>query len=60
LKQAFTGTQVDTRDGMKFIFPDSWVHVRESNTEPIIRIFAEAPSEEKALMLVKKVYEAIN
>jgi phosphomannomutase len=60
LKHAFTGTQVDTRDGMKFIFPDSWVHVRESNTEPIIRIFAEAPSEEKALMLVKKVYEAIN
>lgn len=35
-------------DGLKLMFPDSWVHMRKSNTEPIVRIIAEAPSQEKA------------
>lgn len=39
-------------DGLKIDFPDSWVHLRKSNTEPIIRIIAEAPSARKANELV--------
>ncbi|MDO9549026.1 MAG: phosphoglucosamine mutase [Candidatus Marinimicrobia bacterium] len=35
---------LDTRDGFKFIWKDRWVHLRPSNTEPIIRIYAEAPT----------------
>ncbi|AMM53458.1 phosphoglucosamine mutase [Pyrococcus kukulkanii] len=42
------GYTVDTTDGAKIIFEDGWVLVRASGTEPIIRIFSEAKSEEKA------------
>ena len=42
------GYTVDTTDGAKVIFDDGWVLVRASGTEPIIRIFSEAKSEEKA------------
>ncbi len=38
----------DDRDGLKLDFPEYWVHLRASNTEPIIRIYTEAKSEEKA------------
>ncbi len=41
-----------TADGLKLDFPDSWVHLRKSNTEPIIRIIAEAPEKKKADELV--------
>ena len=42
------GYTVDTTDGTKVLFPDGWVLVRASGTEPIIRVFSEAKSEEKA------------
>ena len=42
------GYNVDTTDGTKVLFPDGWVLVRASGTEPIIRVFSEAKSEEKA------------
>jgi phosphomannomutase len=45
------GAELDTCDGVKLIWGDRWMHVRPSNTEPIIRIFAEAPSQEDALAL---------
>jgi phosphomannomutase len=44
--------KVTTSDGLKLDFPDSWVHLRKSNTEPIIRIIAEAPKKQKADELV--------
>jgi phosphomannomutase len=43
---------VTTTDGLKLDFPDSWVHLRKSNTEPIIRIIAEAPTRQQAASLV--------
>ncbi len=42
VKAAHKDDKVDDRDGVKIDFPDSWVHLRKSNTEPIIRIYAEA------------------
>lgn len=45
----------NTIDGLKIDFPDSWVHLRRSNTEPIIRIYAEAPTLEKAGDLVGQI-----
>ncbi|WP_456423098.1 phosphoglucosamine mutase [Thermococcus sp.] len=42
------GYAIDTTDGTKILFPDGWVLVRASGTEPIIRVFSEAKSEEKA------------
>lgn len=44
----FPGAPTDTQDGVKILLPEAWVHVRPSNTEPIIRIFIEATTEEAA------------
>lgn len=45
--------RVNTLDGLKIDFADSWVHLRKSNTEPIIRIIAEAPTKHEADALVR-------
>ncbi|MBA4311735.1 MAG: phosphoglucosamine mutase [Chlorobiaceae bacterium] len=45
--------KINTDDGLKIDFPDSWVHLRKSNTEPIIRIIAEAPTMLKAQELAE-------
>ncbi|MBP5232955.1 MAG: phosphoglucosamine mutase [Planctomycetes bacterium] len=42
---------VDTRDGVKIDFPEGWVHVRASNTEPIVRVYSEARTETMAKRL---------
>jgi len=44
-------------DGVKIIFGKEWVHLRKSNTEPVIRIYAESDSESKAEVLARKVME---
>jgi phosphomannomutase len=46
------GAEINTTDGLKVDFENSWVHLRKSNTEPIIRIYAEADTEYKADELV--------
>ena len=51
-KSRFMDILPDTTDGMRFAFIDSWLHIRPSNTEPIVRIFAEAPTKEAAQALV--------
>ena len=51
----FSGTEKNTMDGLKFIWDKKWIHLRSSNTEPIIRIYAEGPSEEEAEDLIFKV-----
>ena len=50
---------VNLLDGVKIDFADSWVHLRKSNTEPIVRIIAEARTEEKALQLCQKFMDEI-
>ncbi len=45
---------VDTRDGVKLDFADGWVHVRASNTEPIVRVYAEARTKKRAAGLVAR------
>jgi phosphomannomutase len=55
---AVRGT-VNEQDGLKIDFTDSWVHLRTSNTEPIIRIIAEARTSEKAQQLVDQFKEQI-
>ena len=51
----FQDESINTEDGIKVTFSDSWVHIRPSNTEPIVRIFAEATSEQIANDLVSLV-----
>lgn len=49
--------QVNDIDGVKIDFPDKWVHLRKSNTEPIIRVYSEAHTMEEADQLGKKLME---
>ena len=53
------GASINTIDGLKIDFPDNWVHMRKSNTEPIIRIYAEAPTQEAAHLVAKKFVDEI-
>jgi len=46
---------LDTRDGLKWTGQQAWVHVRPSNTEPVVRIIAEASSEDAARELIARV-----
>ena len=55
----FTDVKHDKTDGLKLTWKDSWVHIRKSNTEPIIRIYAEASSEDKVHKLVDSVKRCI-
>ncbi len=54
LRSAFPGAAADTQDGLRLSWPDRWVHVRPSGTEPIVRVIAEAPSSTDALELVRR------
>jgi len=55
-KEYFKNETIDSTDGIKVIFKDSWLHVRASNTEPIVRYFAEAKSLIEAEELIKKIF----
>jgi phosphomannomutase len=59
VKEAFREYPVNDSDGLKIDFPDGWVHLRQSNTEPIMRIYAEGKSrklaDELAATIVSKI-----
>lgn len=59
LRQEFATFPMDTRDGVKVMTPDGWFLVRGSNTEPIIRIVAEATSEAQAKKTVAELYKRV-
>jgi phosphomannomutase len=50
---------MDLRDGVKVLFDDRWFLVRGSNTEPIIRVVAEAPTEEAAQQMADEVFALV-
>jgi phosphomannomutase len=54
LRSAFPGAAADSQDGLRLSWPDRWVHVRPSGTEPIVRVIAEAPTSREALELVRR------
>ena len=54
IKQRYADEQINDIDGVKIDFTDSWVHLRKSNTEPIIRIYTEAKSMQEADDLAQK------
>ncbi|MBO7455120.1 MAG: phosphoglucosamine mutase, partial [Paludibacteraceae bacterium] len=51
--------RITTIDGVKIDFADGWVHLRKSNTEPIIRIYSEAATVEQADALAQQIKDAI-
>lgn len=57
VKEEFKGEKITDIDGVKIDFPDSWVHLRKSNTEPIVRIYSEAATMEEAEKLGGRLKE---
>lgn len=60
VKKTFASEEINDIDGVKIDFSDSWVHLRKSNTEPIIRIYSEAATMEEADRLAKRIKDVIN
>ena len=60
VKAAFASDKVDTQDGVRVDWEKSWVHARPSNTEPIMRIIAEAPTREEAEAKIQQVRKVVN
>lgn len=59
VKKKHNGEEISTVDGVKIDFPENWVHLRKSNTEPIIRIYTEAKSQQEADNLAKRMITEI-
>lgn len=59
VKEKFADERITDIDGVKIDFPDSWVHLRKSNTEPIIRIYSEAETMDKADALAEDIKKVI-
>jgi phosphomannomutase len=59
LRQEYAAYPMDLRDGVKVSLPDGWFLVRGSNTEPIIRVIAEAKREEDARKIIDDVYSKV-
>jgi phosphomannomutase len=55
LREEFKGRKIDERDGMWIEYPKGWLQVRKSNTEPIMRIYAEAGTQNEADNLADRV-----
>lgn len=59
LKEKYKNEELDTIDGLKILFESDWIHLRKSNTEPIIRIYSESASEVTANNLARKIQQDI-
>ena len=59
VKEMYSNEQVNDIDGVKIEFPDKWVHLRKSNTEPIIRVYSEASTMEEADALGKQIMKVV-
>ncbi len=61
-KKAFAGAKIDSTDGYRFDFDDGWLHIRTSNTEPIMRVIVEAKNQEttqKYIDVVSKIRDEV-
>ena len=59
VKDIYANEEVNDIDGVKIDFPDKWVHLRKSNTEPIIRVYSEAGSPEEANAIGEAVMKVV-
>lgn len=59
MEKKYATEEINTIDGVKIDFPENWAHLRKSNTEPIIRIYTEAKSQEEADALANRIIDQI-
>lgn len=60
LRKHFSSQAIDLQDGLRVDWPDRWIHVRPSNTEPIVRIIAEARDQHTAEGLIAEVFRTLD
>ncbi len=60
VKETYKSEEVDDTDGVKIDFPDKWVHLRKSNTEPIIRVYSEASTQAEAEAIGREVMDVVH
>ena len=61
IKEKLNPPEINELDGIKLIWPDKWIHIRKSNTEPIIRFYSEAEKNEdsnKLIAISKKLFNS--
>ena len=54
-KKEYVNKEINLSDGIRIDFNNSWVHIRKSNTEPVLRIISEAKSKQESIELSKKI-----
>jgi phosphomannomutase len=62
IKKEFASEKIDTQDGIRIDWKDAWIHARPSNTEPIMRLIAEAPDRATAdakIAMVQRVVDSV-
>ena len=59
MTEKYKDMPIDTLDGVKIDFENSWVHLRKSNTEPIVRVIAESPTEDEAQALAQRFMDEL-
>ena len=59
VKELYKDEEINDIDGVKIDFPDKWVHLRKSNTEPIIRVYSEAATMEAADEIGQKIMDVV-
>jgi phosphomannomutase len=59
LREKFSNESLNEIDGLKIDFEEGWVHLRKSNTEPIVRVYSESKSEEKSKDLAMQVIDIV-
>mgnify|MGYP001165130018 FL=1 len=55
ISNEYSGHEIDLRDGIRISFEESWIHIRKSNTEPVVRVISEASTLDKAKEISKKI-----
>ena len=60
IKRRYSAEKINDIDGVKIDFTENWVHLRKSNTEPILRIYTEAKSVDEAELLAQRFIKEIN
>ena len=57
IEKQFNPDEMNQMDGIKLIWENKWIHIRKSNTEPIVRFYAEAETTQESLDLINKSKE---
>ncbi len=59
MRERYSKFEINTSDGLRIDFSDGWIHLRKSNTEPIVRVYSESSSKKNADELAEKIISEI-